>query len=413
MTAKYPYQRPSMSRSMVVGTVIYLVTSVPVAIGLAHGVMSHTGNGNLHNGSVTPLIQQLQKTLTRVDGKYYVEIATTGYTYIPGHQCTANFFPLYPSIVAAFATVIPVDTAWAAVIVSNASLLLAMAVMHYHFSGRLGKDSNFTAFWIVTIFGLYPPGFFMRMAYSEATFVLLAMVVLHSVHAKWPLLQQALIVGCATAARPVGVCLMVPVSIAGGMLHLSSLKELMRNIWLISLMATGLIAFMVYQWSELGDGLAFARTQDYFRIRPHCGVFEWFQKIVIFEPIWNVYTGAPPNVCGRYCGDIPFYACLAWANPLYWMLALGLICIGMIKKFVSRAEAWYGIVTLLFYYVLRGYEMGMLSQARYTVVALPIFAVMGLLLCKTNLFFRFVIVAACAIMSGVYASQFARGYGLL
>jgi len=395
---------------MVIGAAIYLITSAPVAIGLVHGVMSQTGNGNLHNGPVAPFTQRLQKALTRVDGKYYVEIATTGYTYIPEHPCTANFFPLYPSIVATFATAIPVNTAWAVIIVSNVSLLLAMTSMHYHFSGRLGKDSSF---WIVAVFGLYPPGFFMRMAYSEATLALLAIVILHSVHAKWPLLQQALIVGCATAVRPVGVCLMVPVILAGGMLRVSSLRELMRNVLLISLMATGLIIFMVYQWFALGDCLAFAHTQDYYRIRPHCGTLEWFQKIALLEPIWNLYTGAPPGVWERYCGNVPFYACLAWANPLYWILALGLISTGAIKSWVSRAEAWYGFAVLLFSYVLRGYEMGMLSQGRYTVVVLPIYTVMGLLLCKANLFFRFAFVAACAVISGVYASQFAMGYGLL
>jgi hypothetical protein len=118
-------------------------------------------------------------------------------------------------------------------------------------------------------------------------------------------------------------------------------------------------------------------------------------------------------VSSKYCSNVPFYACLAWANPIYWLLALGLISAGALKNWVSRAEAAYGIALLFFSYVLKGYEMSMLSQGRYTVVALPMFTVIGLLLYRANPFLRSAVVAACAILSAVYASQFARGYGLL
>lgn len=408
-----PRPLTSLWRSVAIGIAIYALTSVPVAIGLVHGVTYRSDKSNVQAGDVSSFMQRLEKAMTRVDGKYYVEIATTGYTYLPGPPSTVGFFPLYPSIVATFSAVFAVKATWAAVIVSNTSLLLAMIAMHYHFSERLGEDSGSTCLWIVTAFGLYPPGFFMRMAYSESTFAVLAMLLLHSVHARWPLLQQALIIGCATAARPVGVCLVVPVFLAQSVLRIPSLRGLIRSALLLCVMTSGLILFMAFQWVALGDFIAFAHSQEHYRIRPNCEFLEWFLKTATFEPIWSLYNSDPADVRKRYCGDIPFYACLAWANPLYWMLAVGLIGVGSLMRWISSAEAWYGVAALSFCYVLKGYDAGMLSQGRYTVIVLPIFTVMGLLLSKANPFFGYPAMAACAVMSGVYASQFARGFGLL
>ena len=57
---------------------------------------------------------------------------------------------------------------------------------------------------------LFPTAYFFRMAYSESVFLLVTLAAMLSIELGGPLLVTSLIIGTATAARPVGVALLAP-----------------------------------------------------------------------------------------------------------------------------------------------------------------------------------------------------------
>src|SRR5205807_1571849 len=60
--------------------------------------------------------------------------------------------------------------------------------------------------------GLLPTTFFWRMAYTESMFLCVAIVAMVAMGRRWPLPIVAVLVGLATAVRPVGLALLLPMA---------------------------------------------------------------------------------------------------------------------------------------------------------------------------------------------------------
>lgn len=104
----------------------------------------------------------------RQDALWFLRIATDGYRDDDG---SAAFFPLYPLTVRIVASVPILGPLGAALLVSNASFLAALLVLHALTRFELGREAARRTVWLVALF---PTAFFFLAPYTESLFLLLS-----------------------------------------------------------------------------------------------------------------------------------------------------------------------------------------------------------------------------------------------
>jgi Glycosyltransferase family 87 len=148
---------------------------------------------------------QVGQGLRAWDAGFYTEIARAGYDAVGTDGL--RFFPVFPLVARAVALIPRVDANLAILIVANASAF-ALGVVLYRLAWFERRDEAFArrAVWLVY---LVPPAFVLVMGYAEATFMLLATVVLFAVRRGnwWTAAGAGLLAG---GTRPVGLLLVVP-----------------------------------------------------------------------------------------------------------------------------------------------------------------------------------------------------------
>lgn len=135
------------------------------------------------------------------DGVWYERIAASGYT---GRHAYA-FFPLYPLLLR-LAEPLARDPAAAGVLVSTVASVACFALLH----AQVRRDHGAaTAERAVRYLALFPTGFYLATAYTEATFLALALLALQALRRRgWG--TAALAGAGAALTRNVGVCLALP-----------------------------------------------------------------------------------------------------------------------------------------------------------------------------------------------------------
>jgi hypothetical protein len=343
------------------------------------------------------------------DGRWYTAIQQDGYHYHPCQPSDVAFFPAFPLLGRWLADLTGLRPEAALLLVAHLTLagtfmLLAAYVRHRHAAG-----SPNTVPWVLLAFGLWPTTFFSRMAYSESLFLACAIAALYGMERRWPLVVIAAVCGLATATRSVGVCLLLPFG-----LHLvrtaPSWRGFALRLGLVPVAFWGLLAFMLFQHLEFGDALAFARTQEHWRTRP---AVPWTTKTVdllTLEPVRAIYD--PASVC---CWHRPAHETnpifsLHCANPVYWLAALGLVGVGIWKRWLTAYEWTLALGLLLVPYLLRSHEMCMAGMGRFTAVVFPLYLVMGQLLARLPVSVAAALLAISGFFLGAYAALFAAWY---
>ena len=151
---------------------------------------------------------QVGQGLHAWDAAYYADIARGGYDALGTDGL--RFFPLFPLLARMVGWVPGVDSTFAVVLVANISALaLGFVIYRLVYLERGDERLARRSVWLCY---LLPPAFVLVMGYSEATFMLLASVVLYASRtSRWWIAAVAgfLAGGC----RPIGVLLFVPVVI--------------------------------------------------------------------------------------------------------------------------------------------------------------------------------------------------------
>jgi hypothetical protein len=361
---------------------------------------------------------------THWDGQWCLQVASEGYFYDPGRMSSVAFFPLYPMLVAAVfrATGMPLE--WAGLLVAHVLLIAAFVFLAAYVAERYPRQSPQLAAYVVLAFGLFPTTFFMRMTYSESTFLALAVLAMFGMERGWRPLVVAGIVGLATAARPVGVAL-VPVfwlyvwqraETGPHPRPLSRARE--RGGWrrlapvvgLTPVALWGLLAYMAFQYAEFGEPLAFAKTQSHWRSRGDVGWGEKALALAAWEPIWSAYMPSSPGYAGRRARELPAWANLQLANPVFFVATAALVGLGAARGWLTGGEVLLSAGLLLIPYVTRGFEMCMASQGRYASLAFPVYLVLGRLLRGAPLAVSVGALALSGAYLAIYSALFAAGY---
>ncbi|MGH8160772.1 MAG: hypothetical protein ACRESR_01210 [Gammaproteobacteria bacterium] len=313
------------------------------------------------------------------DGGWYSQIAADGYKYRPGVRSNVAFFPAYPLLGRALTAAAGVRAEAALLLVSNLSLLAALAMIAFYVRDRYRDGRGDLADYALLATAFFPTGCFFRLAYSESTFLLVAVLAMYAMLRRWPLCAIALVVGSATATRAVGVALLAPFAIhiwrrtlAAHQPDASARKPAAqphreapasdeaagagarpggprpwrwfpgrrfgltcaRLVLYLPLACWGLGLFVVYQHRAFGDPIAFVKAQ-----KKWGALSEGREKAVALatlKPIWSVYdpqSRAHWTERDQHC--IPWLS-LHFANPVLFVSAAALVSLGACRRLPRR-----------------------------------------------------------------------------
>lgn len=350
------------------------------------------------------------------DGQHYRTIAENGYDFRPDAPSNVAFFPAFPLAAGGLAWATRMSAPSALVVVSNACLAGCFALLALYVRDRYARAGPGLVWSVLAALALVPLTFFFHMAYSESMFVLVSLVALYAMRRRWPLVVIALVVGLATAVRPVGVAL-VPVLLLylwrvepHAERHLG--QRLLQIAWVVPLSVWGLIGYMTYLGLKFDAPLAFATTQSYWRMRPEVDLGSRAMALLTLEPIWSVYV---PNAANFWrvheIGEQPYFS-LLFANPIYFVATAALVLVGARKRWLDGRETLLSAGLLLIPYVTRSFEMCMASQARFAAAVFPIYLVLGRALNAAPPMAAGSVAAIGGLLLGAYAALFAAGFYL-
>ncbi|MGA2030908.1 MAG: mannosyltransferase family protein [Thermoguttaceae bacterium] len=434
--------------SVEAGVGVYCLTWLVMAAGIAFGQIVMKPSAGPH--SPTRAVDAgdcLVETLTFWDGQWYLEIADHGYSYQPDGMSSVAFFPGYPLLVAMVSKATGVPTALAALGVSHVFLLGSFVLFFIYARAREnGEDETRAAsarrmpIYALLAFGLFPPTFFLRMAYSESLFVFLCILAMYGMKRNWRPWQVAIIVGLTTAVRATGVALLLPLALyawhrwaaegtassaadlanapaGGGSASRSFLARFacpaLRGLALAAVALSGLIAYVAYQYSAFGDPLAFAKTQEFWRNRVPADLADKTLSLASWEPLWSAYMPSSGGSVMVFNDRAPGVFSLFYANPLFFTAAVALTVAGAWKGWLSKYETAFSAGLILIPYVGKGFEMCMASQGRFVAVVFPMYIVLGNLLCRLPLAASGAILASFGVYLAIYSAMLAAGYVLI
>jgi hypothetical protein len=344
------------------------------------------------------------------DGEWYERIVTSGYAYDPARPSSVAFFPAYPLLARGLVCFTGLDPVVSLLIVSHASLIAAFALTLAYVRRRYPDGCRELGQYVLLSLGLFPTALFFRMAYSEALFVLLSVLCLYGMERRWPLLIFAMLVGVATASRPVGLALLPPFVLHVWHRSASGQQFAIRLTWLLPLSLWGIVSYMSYQWMAFGEPLAFLKTQANWRVYRPSSLSEKVIALATLKPLWGAFSPSSPGYWLRHTLYPNPFASLSLMNPLFFAAAVVLIGIGLRRRWLSSYEVLLACFLLLIPYVASSYEMHMAGMARFVAAIFPLHLVLGQILVRLRGPLSALLLSVSACFLTLYAALFAAWY---
>lgn len=353
--------------------------------------------------------------MLRWDGRSYLSILERGYPLGAGGGRRIAFFPGYPLLARATRALSGLSAPAALLVVSWTCLAgVLWLVGRYPARSDDARGGNpADGRWAAVAVAFLPAGFFLRMAYTESLCLLLLVSTLYVMRRGGPAVLAAALAGAASGTRSVGIAAALPVLIYAIRVDDRWWRNVRRAALMAALSTWGVASFAVFQWVRYQQPLAFVHIQDSYRMRPSIdgGPRAW--KLATLEPIWAAYRPTSDAFWGRLpmSGDNPEAVFnLQFWNPICFVTAVGLVVFGGAKRWLDRYELTLAAGLLSIPYLTRGYDFGMCSQARFTVVCFPIYIVLGRLLATLPEAWRISLVVLMAGQMCAWAALFAAGY---
>src|ERR1700726_575065 len=161
-------------------------------------------------GHLSPNTHPVINMWARWDAGWYLDVAKSGYRFLPGEQSNVAFFPLYPYVIRLVhvAVRLPGDAGWllVGIIVSNAAFFVALIYLYRLI--RLDYDRR-TAARAVLYLCVFPTTLFLSAVYSESLFLALVVTAFYYARgARW--LATGVPGAAATLWPPAGIPLVFP-----------------------------------------------------------------------------------------------------------------------------------------------------------------------------------------------------------
>jgi hypothetical protein len=385
------------SKPLPLGLLVYALTSSIVLLGASFG----------HQFVAPPRETPgpgLHEKFSAYDGGWYKWIAAHGYHYDSNQQSPTAFFPLFPLLGRGVMDMTGLGPTWALLIVSHICLAAAFVLAAVYLRGRCPPPDRNTISLTLLALGLMPATFFFRMTYSESTFLLLILLFLLGIQRDWPLPALALIAGLASACRPVGVGLLLPLLIYAWRRSPSRRAFLTRAALIAPLACWGLLAYAAFLYVQFGDPMVFAKTQVHWgRPAPSSGAK--ILALLSYQPIWEIFLWQPPSG----------WSVFTWeqVNPVYFAVSVVLILFGAWRGRLNVYETSLAAMLLLIPYVTRAYEMNMASSARFAAVVFPVYLVVGKELARLPPAVSAVLLSICTFFLGAFSALFAGGHPII
>lgn len=323
-----------------------------------------------------------------VDGRFYREIASECYAYTPYLPSNVAFFPLFPISGRLLGHALGTDAGL--IFVSYACSILGIVLFSLYEKKRIGHPLLFGTL----AFAVYPQSLYCFSAYSEPLFILVLVAFLYCIttgsHHRW----TAFLCGLATGIRPVGIALLPAQLIYAW--RKSGKHRVLNTTLSMVVSCSGLLVYMTYLQIRFGDAFCFAKTQQFYLMRPHVTLFARMRLLLTGEPIWGHYLSDPPR--WSLFHDVPWWSSYSFFNPLFFCLALTAICFGTWKKILNVYEVVISFGLLAIPYVTRAYEMNMSSQGRFTLVIVPMFLVFARFLDRSNTWIKVSAIGASSLL---------------
>jgi hypothetical protein len=396
--------------------ICYLAGTLVVVLGVAFG------RGYLANPVGSPPASFID-SFGRWDGTYYVGIARNGYDLRRDpftqrvQQSSIHFWPLFPLAGRAVTALTGLAPEYSLVLVANLCFAAALALLGRYVGLRAGPGGAGARTAALLAVAFLPAGLFFRMAYTESLFLLLCLAQLHLVERRANPLAVAALAGLAILTRPTGVALLLPLVV--------SLFERGYNRWRLAgwlgiclpLALSGWVAFLFYCDRTFGDPLVAIRDRtELWRMRDRIALDDKVARLLSLEPVWEIFLPGTQSYWADYC---PFKEASPYRqvlfvlyplNPIYFLGGLALLGVGALRGWLNRAEVLLALALLLIPYLTQGYETKMVSLARYTSVAVPLYLVLGRLLARVPPAPAGAAVALAGLFLAAFAGEFASGY---
>jgi len=391
-------------RSICAALLYYSLTSSIVFLGVVLGSgFQHEADGE------NSQLEIWSEAWANWDGEWYDKISSVGYSYSEDAQSSVAFFPAYPIGGWVVAQMTGLASKSALVLTSNFSLFLAFLFLHRYVERRglrQGAPPWFADYTLLAL-GLIPTSFFFRMAYSESLFLLTVVSFLDAVERRRPPLVIAIIVGMATACRPVGIALILPFAD-----HLWNRSSSVRNFlgkcgYLLPISFSGIAGYMLYLKLEFGEPLAFVKTQTHWALRGSVSLEGKLAALVTLEPIRRLFDPSLRVYWGNYEPSVNPLLSLHVFDYVFFVTAFALIVFGVHRRWLLRTEWMASALLLLIPFWASAYEVDMRSMGRYSSVAVPIYLVVGRILAGLPPPAAAALLASSGFLMGSYAALFA------
>jgi hypothetical protein len=389
---------------------IYLVTSSIAVLGVFMGLEYFKPSGHILYER-----RDVLSTFANWDGNWYLQIARDGYKYDRDRNSSVGFFPGYPIMARYVASAAGLSTVSSLLLVAHLFLAGSFIVLGLYLAERYPHGDQRLSTYSLLAFGLLPPTFVFRMAYSESSFIFLTILVLFGIERRLAPSLVGLISGAAMAVRPTGIVMLLPFVIYCWSYYRNYFgrwEASVRSVLASFVASWGLIGFIAFQYWTFDEALAYRQTQnDHWREVPAASVGAKLGALLTCKPIWSVYDPESLAYWRRFpgVGRSPLFS-VQFANPLYFLVAIGLTGIGARMRWLTRYECLLTAGLLLMPYATRGFEMCMGGHARYAAAAWPIYIVLGQLLCRLPQPISIGLMCMAAFFMGTYAAMFAAWY---
>jgi hypothetical protein len=320
------------------------------------------------------------------DASWYVSIADHGYFYAPGQQSSIAFFPAYPLVVHGVSSVID-STPLSAMLVTFGSGLAAVLLFWRWCRDRLDERSRRYA---VGLLLLYPYAWFLYGAgYADALFLAAALGAFVLLERDRPV-AAGLVGAIATAARPVGIAVVVGLVVLSIERRRRRGGPFERRDLGVLLSLAGIGAWCAYLALRFQAPFAFADVQSARGWDQPAGPRTWF-KVTFFDQVLH-----HPSFGVRLVLQAAF--------------AVGFLV--LVPTVVRRLGWGYGAYTLLVIGIPLVGTSDFQGVGRYLLAAFPVFAVAGVDLSRRARPIAVGAVAASGLGLVVLTSFFARGFYL-